>query len=299
MVWRKLPNRIGVGAALLCLVLCCRGDGHEVIVWTADGAEMVLVPAGEFVQGSRDEEIERALQLCLQNRGTCTLQWFEDEGPQRRVYLDGFYIDRYDVTNARYERCVSAGVCHPPFPISSRMRSEYCGHPRYADYPVIYVSWQDADDYCRWAGKRLPSEAEWEKAARGVTGRRWPWGNRWDPQKLNSWSAGLHDTTQVGGYPQGGSPYGAMDMAGNVWEWVADWYEYGYYGRAPDRNPYGPSRGRSKVLRGGSWLSDSQYTRTTFRFPRPSDYRTASFGFRCASSRASPVLRNDNVLSPH
>ena len=292
--WKKLLGRIGVGAILACLLLNCRG--RKVIVWEADGAEMVFVPPGEFVRGSRDGEMDLALRLCLQNRGTCTRQRFEDEGPQRRVYLDGFYIDRQEVTNARYRKCVSSDACRPPLNDSSRMRSQYYDDPRYADYPVIYVSWQDADDYCRWVGKRLPSEAEWEKAARGTEDRRWPWGDRWDPKRLNSWVAGPHDTTRVGSYPQGASPYGAMDMAGNVWEWVADWYEYDHYARAPDRNPRGPPHGKTRVLRGGSWISDSQYTRTTYRFQRPPDYRTANFGFRCASSWSSPALRGREAL---
>jgi len=292
--WRKLLRRMGMGVILAGLLLDCRGA--QVVVWEADGAEMVPVPPGEFIRGSREEEMDLALHLCLENRGTCTRERFEDEGPQRRVYVDGFTIDRHEVTNARYRECVSAGACRPPLNNSSRMRSEYYDDPHYAHYPVIYISWHDANGYCRWAGKRLPSEAEWEKAARGTDGRRWPWGNRWDPKKLNSWVAGPHDTTRAGSHPRGASPYGAMDLAGNVWEWVADGYEYGYYAHAPDRNPRGPPQAKTKVLRGGSWISDSQYTRTTYRFQRPPDYRTANFGFRCASSRASPVLRSKEAL---
>ncbi len=198
----------------------------------SDNAEMVLVPAGEFTMGSNSGD--------------------DDEKPPHLVYLDAFWIDKYEVTNAFYKKCVDAGKCQRPNPTGSSTRNAYYGNTQFDNYPVIYVAWADAKTYCEWAGKRLPTEAEWEKAARGTDGRTYPWGNDWDAKKLNSGEGGAGDTVAVGSYPAGASPYGVMDMAGNVWEWVADWYDASYYSKSPVRNPTGPSSGQTRGVRGGA-----------------------------------------------
>jgi formylglycine-generating enzyme required for sulfatase activity/tRNA A-37 threonylcarbamoyl transferase component Bud32 len=228
------------------------------------GAPMVFVPAGEFTMGS--------------NEGN------SDEKPQHPVYLDAFWIDKYEVTNALYKKCVDAGKCQSPNPTRSYTRSSYYGNASFDNYPVIYVSWNDAKTYCEWAGKRLPTEAEWEKAARGTDGRIYPWGNTFDKSLLNSYESNIGDTTQVGKYLGGASPYGALDMAGNVWEWVADWYNSTYYTSSPRDNPKGPSSGQYRVVRGGAWDYSGGNVRPAYRSRyAPSDANDL-VGFRCARS---------------
>jgi len=228
------------------------------------GAEMVYVPAGEFTMGSNDGS--------------------SDEKPPYTVYLDAFWIDRYEVTNALYKKCVEARQCSAPSSTKSSTRDSYYGNSQYDNYPVIYVSWNDANAFCSWTGKRLPTEAEWEKAARGTDARVYPWGNTFDGAKVNSWDSSprVGDTTEVGRYPSGASPYGALDMAGNVWEWVADWYDPGYYANSPRNNPKGPTAGQSRVLRGGSWGNFQINVRVSSRNNDAPGNRFNSVGFRCA-----------------
>ncbi|MCC6298572.1 MAG: SUMF1/EgtB/PvdO family nonheme iron enzyme [Anaerolineales bacterium] len=206
----------------------------------AKGVPMVLVPEGTFIMGS-DEE---AFYLD------------EDESPAHNVYLDAFYIDTYEVTNSFYKDCVNSGVCDEPHAKGSHNRTRYYGDSEFNDYPVIYVDWYQAKTYCEWRGTRLPTEAEWEKAARGTDGRFYPWGISEIGVTYTGENTG--DTTKVGSYPDGKSVYGTFDMAGNVWEWVNDWYKSDYYTILGDNavNPQGPegAEGNSKVLRGGSWL---------------------------------------------
>jgi formylglycine-generating enzyme required for sulfatase activity len=225
-----------------------------------DATEMVIVPAGEFWMGADDRD--------------------DDEKPRRRVYLDRYAIDRYEVTNAQYRRFVDAtGHATPRF--SAPVDPGTLTGPA---QPVVGVTWHDAEAYCRWAGKRLPTEAEWEKAARGVDGRTYPWGDRWDPSRANSKESGLGGTAPVGSYPRGASPYGVHDMAGNVWEWVADWYAADYYRRSMPRNPMGPDAGTWKVLRGGAWGYLPSLLRTTARLSTTPDLHNTVVGFRCATS---------------
>lgn len=149
----------------------------------------------------------------------------------------------------RYERCVEANVCKPPRESRSYTRTAYYGNVEFDEYPVIYVDWNMAKTYCEWRGGRLPTEAEWEKAARGEDGRTYPWGEGIDCDKANYQSSCIGDTTKVGSYLEGVSPYGVYDMAGNVWEWVTDWYDGNYYGASPSSNPQGPTFGQYRVLR--------------------------------------------------
>jgi eukaryotic-like serine/threonine-protein kinase len=213
---------------------------------------------------------------------------FSDMQPVHTVYLDAYWIDQTEVTNGMYAKCVQAGICEPPSNTSdnrfSRTEEGYYGTARYFVYPVIYVNWNSAVAYCKWAGARLPTEAEWEKAARGTDGRLYPWGNGISSNNLLNYYYTYGDgTTAVGSYPSGASPYGAQDMAGNVAEWVNDWYSETYYNGSPASNPQGPSSGNFRVIRGGSFTSgwDSYVTTTDrdYKVPGTSDF---AIGFRCA-----------------
>jgi iron(II)-dependent oxidoreductase len=190
------------------------------------------------------------------------------------VYLDGFFIDKYETTNVLYKRFMDATNRSAP---SWWTDAKWNGTSQH----VVGVSWVDADAYCKWAGKRLPTEAEWEKAARGTDGRKYPWGEQWDSSKANAENK-LGKTAAVGSYAAGVSPYGAHDMAGNVWEWVSDWYDGNYYKQSPERNPQGPSSGTYRVLRGASWHYFSYDARTALRGYFAPGGRDDGFGFRCA-----------------
>lgn len=226
-----------------------------------DRAKMVYVPAGEFLMGSNKSNPQAD----------------PDEKPQLTPILDAYWIDRTEVTNAMYTGCVEAGACTPP------MHSSHYALPEYADHPVAGVTWFQAGEYCAWAGRRLPTEAEWEKAARGTDGRLYPWGNTPPNAKLLNFADQVGDTAPVGSYPAGASPYGALDMAGNVWEWVSDGYDPGYYTHAPSTNPPGGTSANQRVVRGGAWGVDARAVRAANRFwafPGRND----TDGFRCALS---------------
>jgi len=229
-----------------------------------DGMEIVYVSEGTFTMGS---------------------DRFDNERPIHEVYLDAYWIDKYEVTNAQYAQCVAAGGCTAPYSTDSYTRGGYYNNEDYADYPVIYVDWFQADAYCTWAGGSLPTEAQWEKAARGTDGRTYPWGEASLTCNLANYTNCEGDTSAVGSYPDGASPYGAMDMAGNVWEWVADWYNRGYYANSPSANPTGPASGDYRVLRGGSWfVLDNYEVRAAYRFWVDPDYYWYLNGFRCSFS---------------
>jgi len=241
---------------------------------------MVLVPAGEFLMGTSDAQVEAFLQA----HPDWQPEWLSIEQPQHRVYLDAFYIDKTEVTNAEYKRFVDAtGHQPPPHWANGQIPAGQ------EDYPVTHVHQpDDAWAYARWAGKRLPTEAEWEKAARGGLsssngggGRLYPWGDTWDPAKANALGSGRDGPAPVGSYPAGASPYGALDMAGNVWEWCADWYAADYYVSSPLRNPQGPSSGTFPVVRGGSWFDSPEYARCAFRYGLYPRRLFTNLGFRC------------------
>ncbi len=236
-----------------------------------DGAHMVLVPAGEFIMGSSEEDIKAILRAC----SDCKREWYSSEIPKRRVYLDGFYIDKYELTNARFR---AAGM-EPKKDYGSKFNG-----PR---QPVVGVTWFQARDYCAKVGKRLPTEAEWEKAARGMDGRKYSLGNSWDLDKAISWNNSGKKTHPVDrSYNTHESPYGAVDMTGNVWEWVQDWYGETYYRNAPLRNPKGLSSGRTRVWRGGSWtvFNYAGLLRAAYRDGFEPETQAISGGFRCSKA---------------
>jgi formylglycine-generating enzyme len=259
----------------------------EVKINPKDGAAMVWVPAGAFLMGSSDEDIaamrEEIKILERKESGSRpdlvigAICASNEEKPQHTVYLDGYWIYKYEVTVAQYRKfCKETGRKMPDPP--------YVGW--FDIYPIENVNWQDAADYTKWAGMSLPTEAQWEKAARGMDRRIYPWGNLWDPSKCaNGAEFKITGRQGVGSYPSGESPYGAMDMAGNVWEWCADWYSMNYYEHAPARNPTGPASGSTRVLRGGSWyLKYGQYFRCAHRnFAEPGFIENYP-GFRCVGN---------------
>jgi formylglycine-generating enzyme required for sulfatase activity len=210
-----------------------------------------------------------------------------DEHPEHTVSVSGFYLDRTEITNGRYQACVTAGACRPPVLSGSHLRPNYYENPAFADYPVVFVDHERAAEFCRHAGGRLPTEAEWELAARGPapSARTYPWGNDSpDCMKANLGGPGscVGDTDRVGRRPAGASPSGALDMAGNVWEWTADFYDAHYYEKSPKVDPKGPEAGSLRVMRGGCWLSGADSLRVSCRKAELPSTWAYNVGFRCA-----------------
>ncbi len=240
-------------------------------------SDMASVSVGKFVMGTSDEEE----QLVIRQLGGGEIvehpQWFLSEKPQREVHVDAFYIDKFEVTNAEYQEFIDATGHVAPRHWENRKHPEGEGA-----FPVVYVSWKDANAYCRWAGKRLPTEIEWEKAARGTDARIWPWGNVFDITRCNVESWEGSGPKPVGSYPQGVSPYGAYDMAGNVWEWTDSWYD-AYPGNTFTTTEFGQ---KFRVLRGGSWYHYDSLgpigARTPSRDRGTEDHISYVAGFRCA-----------------
>ncbi len=222
--------------------------------------DMVLIPAGEFVRGYDDGGF--------------------DEKPQSRIRLDAYWIDRYEVTYGDYLAFVEMTGHRKP--ISRYVKNfEKLSAPT---QPAVYASWGDADQYCRYRGARLPTEAEWEKAARGPHGLLWPWGNQDQPGAANTGNADPFEFPAPGGtFPQDRSPYGVYDLGGNAMEWVSDWYQEDAY-RTGSANPHGPEQGSAKVIRGASWGTVGRETRLTVRLKMIPDFRDTTIGFRCATS---------------
>ena len=244
---------------------------------------MVAVPAGPVWIGSTMDQINAAVAFCGSD---CRPEQFLDENPIHQVYVDSFYIDKFEVTNAQFAYFVSkTGYVTDAERAGDQVTWRTFNTPDRKYHPVIYVSWNDANAFCRWVGKRLPTEAEWEKAARGTDKRIWPWGDGWNPGVLNSSEYGAGQPLRVGSFKAGVSPYGAYDMAGNVWEWVADWYSAVYYQESPVANPRGPAdQGMGKVIKGGSWKVRGYEARVSSRQQASVDGRSDDIGFRCALS---------------
>ena len=246
-----------------------------------DGMPAVSVPEGELRMGGLDVHAEN------------------DEVPDHIIKVHAFWIDQLEVTNGMYGLCVQAGVCRPPQKTSSPSRPSYFMNPEFQDYPVMQVTWSDAQTYCAWAGRRLPTEGEWERAACGDDWRTYPWGDEPPTEKYSNFDNLIRDTSRVGSYAAGASPFGALDMAGNVWEWTADLYDQDYYLTSPESDPAGGSEasGRfERVIRGGSFQDVSNDIRVSnrgyelgpnpgaaFGSPQVLGRSSVKIGFRCAA----------------
>jgi len=275
------------------LILAAAGCGGpqpalgESLTRPADDMRMVFVPGGTFEMGSDDAEVDFALDLCKAYDSNCQRRYFSIEEPVHSVTLDSYWIDQTEVTNDQYALCVEAGVCE----------ETQCPEEREmgGDHPVVCVDWEQAADYCEWAGGRLPTEAEWEYAARGVDRPRYPWGDAFDGNLLNYCDAnctlgkrdeafddGYATTAPVGSYPGGASWVRALDMAGNAWEFTGDWY--GEYPAEAQVNPTGPASGARVVLRGGSWHTSPDHARSALRTHALPQSFSNHVGFRCVQS---------------
>jgi formylglycine-generating enzyme required for sulfatase activity len=274
----KMRKRTAAPLILLLLfALACSQEEREVTPPESRHG-MVYIPSGEFLMGGQGDE---------------------DEGPVHRVYVDGFYMDETEVTVGQFAEFlnemgnqVEGGV--PWLHIEdlhskiSHVNGEYKPFKRFDNYPIVMVSWYGARAFAEWAGKRLPTEAEWEKAARGgLIGKIYPWGDDETHDHGNSLHIhgmdGWEKTSPAKSFVPNG--YGLYDMAGNAWEWCADYYDSEYYSHSPDSNPKGPDEGTYKVLRGGSWISPLEHLRASERFRYYPEYRNFNFGFRCAQDR--------------
>jgi formylglycine-generating enzyme required for sulfatase activity len=246
----------------------------------ADGMTQIFIPAGTLKMGGIDVFAEA------------------DELPAHDVELDAFWMDQVEVTNGMYGLCVQAGVCAPPTKANSDNRPDYFGNLEFQDYPAVYITWSAAKNYCEWTGRRLPTEAEWERAARGDSVNTYPWGGEIPNETLSNSNNDLGDTSRVGSYAAGASPFGVLDMTGNVWEWVADYYDKNYYAESPGANPAGPESqpfALYRVIRGGSFQDGQRDSRLSNRgyevgpdpnaIPNTAEYAgnsSSRVGFRCA-----------------
>ena len=248
--------------------------------------DMVFIPAGEFIMGSIDEEVKA------------------DEKPAHTVFVDSFYIDRHEVTNSQYQKFILATGHPAPFvdkPWAEPYNWKGTAYPEgKANHPVVLISWDDAQAYARWAGKRLPTEAEWEKAVRGnLVSKKYPFGDRLEMNHANFDKGFLRENAlqPVESYQPSGN--GLYDMAGNAWEWCQDWYDAKYYKSSPPKNPAGPDGGVYRVLRGGSWVNDKEFLRCAQRGKNVPDGKSHIIGFRCALSAEPHILAHKSrTLNP-
>ena len=252
-----------------------------------DQMAQVYIPAGEFTMGSNDPD----------SKITWTGGRAAPEIPVNKVTLDSYWMDKFEVTTGQYATCVTAGGCKPPHLTKYYIGPNYYGNPEFSNYPVIFVDWYMATAYCKWAGRRLPTEAEWEKAARGTDGRKYPWGNepisgdRANFCDVNcpktfanpNYDDGYKVTAPVGSYPKGASPYGVMDMAGNVWEWTSTIIMAYPYSATDGRED--PNMRAERVWRGGTWSDGTWWLHSALRYRAVQTYFYGNLGFRCASTK--------------
>ena len=267
-----LRSMMLAGMVLVVVPAVTVAEGLEKEVKGKDGAPMVLIPEGSFPMGVPHGDRDGG----------------RDEYPRHDVFVNNFYIDKFELTNGRYLEFVKATNHRVPQNPKNATRNLWQGDTiteSLADRPVVNVDWADANAYCQWAGKRLPTEAEWEKAAKGTADRRFPWGNVEPTNKhlnFNQQWIGEKTLMPVGSYELGKSPFGVYDMAGNVWEWVNDWYDAKYYEKSPAKNPTGPETGTKRVLRGSGWQNETPTVRIFTRVDSDPTIRNESTGFRCA-----------------
>lgn len=287
--------RLGLSSALLVLSLCLAGCSPAPQITGKDGSEMLLIPAGEFTMGGEKADLEGFTKSIYLN--------YEAEYPRHQVKLSAFYLDKYEVTNAQYRKFLAyleqhqdKSFNHPDQPADLDHLQHYITEEMKADnQPATGLNWFDAYAYCRWAGKRMPTEAEWEYAARGPgeAYRKYPWGNE-NPDADGIWRANIHPeqgwsadgfryTAPVGSFPDGVSPFGIMDMAGNAEEWVHDWLDPFYYRNSQGaENPQGAKEGRNKVIKGGSFGTDPVHIRIATRLYGAPEVKSEMQGCRCA-----------------
>jgi eukaryotic-like serine/threonine-protein kinase len=240
-----------------------RGNSLVMIrVSPLDKMNQVYIPPGEFTMGTDTGAVRTG-------------------AVEHKVYLNAYWIDQFTVTNTMYKLCIQAGKCR-----HTAGYDTFLDDPAHADYPVHYINWYDATTYCQWAGRRLPTEAEWEKAARGVGALRYPWGNTEPDDSLLNFNGKYGQPVSSYSYWAGMSPYGLLNMAGNVQQWVADWYSPDYYAQSPHDNPTGPATGDLRVLRGGGFWDTSKEVTTFFRFRHEPDSAGAHRGIRCVQDVA-------------
>ena len=275
----KMPTRIPSSTVVLTSTPEPTSTPLPTVFADTRNVQMVLVPGIDMPESDINNNLYLPLFIGPFTMGSELGD--ADEKPVFQITLGTFYIDKYEVTNSSYKNCVESGRCQPPFKTSSRTHPSYYGNPQFDNYPVVYVDWGMAKAYCEWRNARLPSEAEWEKAARGIDARTYPWGESINKSYAN-YGQNVGDTKAVGSYESGKSIFGAYDMAGNVWEWVADWYIGKYF--VKDESPIVPLRGDYRVLRGGSWYDPAHAVRAANReYNIPSD-KYYLVGFRCARS---------------